>query len=221
MRGSLATTESRLRPGSTSSCSSSFVPASSWEGGSVVDVVVPGVEMVVVVLPHEGLGTPPPQMIPWVKRHTSPMVQGLPSSHGAPITPKCWHDPSPSHWSAVHSSPSSAHDCETGSAWHVGEQQSPAMVLPSSQASPAVTIPFPQPVGVQLMSQPSPDSKLPSSHPSPTPATPSPQPEASIRASANAPAAKEADESSDAPPTTSRPSDWSRAARAVSSTPRS
>src|SRR5262249_35760312 len=57
----------------------------------------------------------------------------------------------------------------------VGEQQSPPARLPSSQASPIVTMPLPQRVVVQLTSQPSPLIALPSSHSSPGFRTPSPQ----------------------------------------------
>src|SRR5262249_22148203 len=54
-------------------------------------------------------------------------------------------------------------------------QPSPSTIFPSSQSSPAVTMPLPQPVGVQFTSQPSPLTVLPSSHVSPTSVTPSPQ----------------------------------------------
>jgi len=43
-------------------------------------------------------------------------------------------------------------------------QLSQLNVLPSSQSSPAVTIPLPQRVTVQFASQPSPEMRLPSSH---------------------------------------------------------
>ena len=48
--------------------------------------------------------------------------------------------------------------------------------LPSSHVSPAVRMPLPQPVAVQLPSQPSPLTRLPSSQASPAVATPLPQP---------------------------------------------
>src|SRR5262245_60280579 len=65
---------------------------------------------------------------------TSPVVHALPSSHAVPVR-----------------------------GWHAASQQSPPSRLPSSQPSPAVTMPFPQPVGVQLTSQPSPETRFPSS----------------------------------------------------------
>src|SRR6516225_2930510 len=46
-------------------------------------------------------------------------------------------------WQTLHTSPS-PHLVPSGSIWQVGEQQSPAAVLPSSHVSPASTIPLPQ-----------------------------------------------------------------------------
>lgn len=61
-----------------------------------------------------------------------------------------------------------------GSSWQADEQPSPLHRLPSSQISPAVMMPLPHPVSVQLLSQPSPSSTLPSSQTSPVVATPLP-----------------------------------------------
>src|SRR5581483_1038974 len=61
-----------------------------------------------------------------------------------------------------------------GSRWHVAEQPSPLVVLPSSHVSPTSTIPFPHTSNWQAAEQPSPPTVLPSSHCSPLPTTPSP-----------------------------------------------
>src|SRR5438034_7321832 len=74
----------------------------------------------------------------------SPTVQALPSVHAIPVftLPKP-HAPAPLHtllaqmFVEVQAEPS-------GSNLHVGEQQSPASLLPSSQSSPASRMPLPQ-----------------------------------------------------------------------------
>src|SRR5262249_574852 len=95
--------------------------------------------------------------------------------------------PAPSQTSTgVHASPSSQLAPALSNA-HVASQQSPVTRFPSSQASPAVTMPLPQRVIVQLESQPSPSIALPSSHSSPGFGTPLPQVTSSAPASMRGP----------------------------------
>src|SRR4051812_47945320 len=75
--------------------------------------------------------------------------------------------PAPSQASAIVQRSSSLQIVPLGSGVQLGEQQSPVVVLPSSQASPDVCTPLPHAVTVQPVSQPSPSTRLPSSHASP------------------------------------------------------
>src|SRR5262245_14100694 len=73
-------------------------------------------------------------------------VQALPSS--SHVDPTMWgrwlQNPPPSQTSVVQLFPSLGHGVNGASKWHVEEQQSPSALLPSSQSSPAVTMPLPQ-----------------------------------------------------------------------------
>jgi len=62
----------------------------------------------------------------------------------APAFPAGWtHMPVPSHTSSVHGLASAGHGLSFVSYWHVAEQQSPSVVLPSSHCSPVCTTPLP------------------------------------------------------------------------------
>ena len=56
----------------------------------------------------------------------------------------CEQTPATVHWSVVQMSPSSVQALPGASRWQSGEQQSPAVVLPSSHCSPASWVPLPQ-----------------------------------------------------------------------------
>src|SRR5262249_37574128 len=118
----------------------------------------------------QATGLPPTQL---PATHESVWVQALPSLHGAVLNG--WvHAPAPLQTSSVQPLVSAAQRLPLGSKAHVGEQQSPAARLWSSQSSPAVTMPLPHAVTVQFESQPSPSSRLPSSHASAPTTMPSP-----------------------------------------------
>ena len=85
-------------------------------------------------------------------------MQTEPSEQGALFDP-CRHDPAPSHRSSVQTFPSLVHAVPAASKVHVALQQSPPLVLPSSQASPGATTPLPHALIVQFTSQPSPSSR--------------------------------------------------------------
>jgi hypothetical protein len=73
----------------------------------------------------------------WPLVQESPSVQSLPSSHDEPSgTLTCWQVPAPSHVSVVQSLESVSQSWPAGSNVHVDEQQSPSLVLASSQSSP-------------------------------------------------------------------------------------
>jgi hypothetical protein len=93
---------------------------------------------------------PGPQLPP---AQVSPTVQALPSSQAA-VLGGCRQAPSPSQASSVQGLPSSSQIVPAAPALQSDEQQSPALLLPSSQVSPhaASTIPSTQvlPAGMQL-----------------------------------------------------------------------
>src|SRR4029077_20040115 len=123
---------------------------------------------VVHTLPSSQVTASPRQLPP---AHASRCVQAFPSSHAVPsrIAASCTHcAEGSSHRSAVQEFASaqsrgvpptqapwlhvllsvqkrpSSQAWPSGSSWHVGEQQSPATVLPSSHSSPGSTLPWPQ-----------------------------------------------------------------------------
>src|SRR5262249_55762084 len=115
---------------------------------SPVQVVPAGSKQVSAASSHASAHSEPPAhgSPPWV--HTPPLqtsapLQKRPSSHGAVLL-VCRHTPVPLHWSFVHTLPSLVHAVPGASSVQVGEQQSPASVLPSSHVSPASITPLPQ-----------------------------------------------------------------------------
>src|SRR5262245_57505679 len=78
------------------------------------------------------------------------MTQPTPGSQTRHLwQPAGWvQPPAALQTSSVQRFPSEVHALPAASSWQVALQQSPSLVLPSSQVSPAVTTPLPQPVGL-------------------------------------------------------------------------
>src|SRR2546425_1069885 len=92
------------------------------------------------------LGAGPPTQTP--PAHVSAVVQALPSLHAATVGVPPPHTPAPSQVVAARHGVALGQAWRAGSNWQVGEQQSPATVLPSSHCSPGSRTPLPQTAAV-------------------------------------------------------------------------